>query len=122
MKVQESDFKKGSVGLVILAVLDSAGSMHGYAIAREVERRSGDVFKLGEGALYPNLRAMEADGLVEAEWQVQPSGPARRVYQITKDGRKRLAEQVKTWRSFTSAVESVLTPASFQQNLRVNEG
>jgi PadR family transcriptional regulator PadR len=112
MKSQESDFKKGSVGLVILAVLESSGPMHGYAIAREVERRSADVFKLGEGALYPALRAMESDGLVEAEWQMQPSGPARRVYRITGDGRKRLADQVKTWRSFTSAVESVLAPVS----------
>ena len=55
------DLFKGDLPILILAVLGDA-PCHGYAIAREIERRSGGELGAREGALYPALRALESRG------------------------------------------------------------
>lgn len=86
----------------------SGGSRHGYAIAREIERRSSDALKVGEGALYPALRALEREGMVESTWETQSSGPARRIYTLTEAGKAKLASSLKSWARFSNAVNAVL--------------
>jgi PadR family transcriptional regulator PadR len=103
----DHQLKKGSMKTLILAVLAS-GPLHGYAIAREIERRSADALKMGEGALYPALRAMEGEGLLTASWEIQANGPARKIYVLTEDGRAALEKQMQAWRAFTDAVNSVI--------------
>ena len=104
---EDQELKKGSTPILILAVL-SGGPRHGYAIAREIERRSREALSVGEGALYPALRALEREGLVQSEWQTQPSGPARRVYTLTDAGQAKLTSQVRAWSRFTQAVNDIL--------------
>ncbi len=36
--------------------------------------------------IYRHLRGLEADGLVQSEWQTEGSGPARRIYDLTAEG------------------------------------
>ena len=103
----DHQLKKGSMKTLILAVL-SDGPRHGYAIAREIERRSADALKMGEGALYPALRTLEGEGLLTGSWEIQPSGPARKIYVLTDEGHKQLAKNRRTWQSFTDAVNSVI--------------
>ena len=104
---QEHQLKKGSTPTMILAVLAEA-PRHGYAIAREIERRSRETLKLGEGALYPALRALEHAGHIEGNWETAGGGPARRVYTITESGRARLAGEIRTWQTFAEAVTNVI--------------
>ena len=101
------ELKKGSLQMLILAVV-ADGPRHGYAIAREIERRSQNLLQNGEGALYPALRALERDGWLLSRWETQPAGPARRVYELTDEGGAKLAAQIKEWREFAQAVDSVL--------------
>ena len=103
----QRELKKGSTQTLILAVLADSPK-HGYAIAREIEKRSKNALSLGEGALYPALRALEHEGLIAGNWEVMGSGPARRVYTLTDDGKGHLAKQMKEWSSFTEAVNNVL--------------
>ncbi len=103
----DQELKKGSTPILILAVL-ADGPRHGYAIAREIERRSADALSMGEGALYPALRALEREGYVTSEWQPQPSGPARRIYTLTDSGRARMAQQIASWQKFSQAVDGIL--------------
>ena len=63
---------------------------------------------LGEGTLYPVLRALEQDGLVTSEWETADSGPARKVYRITAGGRAELNRRLRDWKSRVSALGSVL--------------
>ncbi len=107
---EDQELKKGSTPLLILAVL-SDNPRHGYAIAREIERRCADALKVGEGALYPALRALEREGLVESAWETQPSGPARRIYTLTDAGSAKLAASLKSWQRFSNAVNAVLGDA-----------
>jgi len=101
------DVSKGDVPALILAVL-SAGPCHGYAIAREIERRSQKVFHLREGSLYPALRVLEQDGLIEGKWELQASGPARKTYVITEAGRVSLARRTQAWKTYAEAIDALL--------------
>jgi PadR family transcriptional regulator PadR len=104
---EQGELLKGSTPTLVLAVLAEA-SCHGYAIAREIERRSAATLRLGEGSLYPALRALEADALVTSQWEPQATGPARKVYSLTELGRTELARRTRSWRGFVQAVEAVL--------------
>ena len=107
MTNDDGELKKGSTSLLILAVLEDS-PRHGYAIAREIERRCADALKVGEGALYPALRALEREGMVESAWETQPSGPARRIYTLTDAGHTKLAASLRSWQRFSNAVNAVL--------------
>ncbi len=107
MTNDDGELKKGSTPILILAVLQDS-PRHGYAIAREIERRCVGALKVGEGALYPALRALEREGMVESAWETQPSGPARRIYTLTDAGHAKLAASLKSWQRFSAAVNAVL--------------
>ena len=103
----ERELLKGNTPTLILAILRD-GPLHGYAIAREIERRSDNALGFKDGTLYPALKTLEEQGLVAGEWQHPPSGPARRVYEITRQGRGALEKRVRGWNSFVMAVGGVL--------------
>ena len=97
---------KGYLKLLVLAILDK-GPMHAYGIIKELEKSSG--FKPSPGALYPILKRLLREGLVEAE----PGGhetPGTRLYKITSKGREFLDARkseldeamrvVRSWRRF----------------------
>lgn len=98
---------KGDVPLLVLAVLAEA-PCHGYAIAREIERRSGQGLDVREGTLYPALRVLEQDGLIKGEWETLQSGPARKVYSLTQKGHGELARRVQAWRDYAQCFGQVL--------------
>ena len=104
---EQGELLKGTTPTLILAVLNDA-PRHGYAIAREIERRSKDALSLGEGSLYPALRGLERDGLVTSRWETQPAGPARKVYTLTEAGAEVLTRRTTSWRQFADAIENVI--------------
>ena len=97
---------KGNLELLLLAVLVE-GPLHGYAAIEALKRRSGGAFDLQEGTVYPALHRLERDGLVTSRWSSE-SGRRRRVYALTRDGRRELAERRASWESFTDAVAAVV--------------
>ena len=103
---------KGSTSVLILATLAEA-PRHGYAIAREIGRRSNALIALGEGSLYPALLALEREGLIVGEWQTPPvgGGPARKVYTITDEGRGQLARRAPEVRALAEAIAELLKGA-----------
>ena len=101
------DLFKGDLPVLIMAVLNEA-PCHGYAIAREIERRSNGALGVKEGALYPALRVLEANGLIEGEWQEQVGTPARKVYKLTQSGQAELKKSASAWRHYASSFERVL--------------
>jgi PadR family transcriptional regulator PadR len=101
------DIFKGDVPILVMAILAEAPS-HGYAIAREIERRSDQKFKMKEGTLYPALRVLEQNGWIEGQWEVQPSGPARKVYLLTQAGQGELARRAQEWQAYSKAFGSII--------------
>lgn len=96
--------------MLLLAVLAREPS-HGYAAIEGLRRRSGDTFDLAEGTVYPALHRLERSGLVQSEWTAA-AGRDRRVYRLTRAGRRVLKEKRQEWEGFTAAVGRVLLDGS----------
>jgi transcriptional regulator len=105
------DLLQGTLDLLILKTL-SWGPAHGYAIARWIERLTGESLKIGEGSLYPALHRLAARGAVEAEWRVSETGRRARFYRLTAAGRRALRAETADWREFVTAVGKVLETTS----------
>jgi PadR family transcriptional regulator PadR len=103
----DRELLKGNTPTLVLAVLND-GPMHGYGIAREIERRSNNALKFKEGTLYPALHALERDAMITGEWRREPEGRERKVYHITPAGRGALVRRTDAWNSFSAAIERVI--------------
>lgn len=81
----------------VLAVL-AEGPTHGYDIMQRLEqiRLFSDVGAPDASGIYRALKLMEVEGLVSSDWELGDSGPARRQFTITGDGRDCLAQWVTT--------------------------
>jgi transcriptional regulator len=99
---------KGHLDGMLLATLEH-GSRHGYAIGQELLRRSAGALDLPTGTIYPALHRLERAGLIEGEWE-QDGGRRRRMYQLTRSGRRALERERHSWHAFTAVVTAVLTP------------
>jgi PadR family transcriptional regulator PadR len=95
--------KKGALDLCVLALL-SRGDSYAYEIAS----RLADAIGMGEGTIYPLMRRMQADGLVETYLVESPSGPSRKYYRLTPAGQTSFAVQKDAWHSFAGAVANIL--------------
>jgi len=103
----ERELLKGNTPTLVLAVLMD-GPLHGYGIAREIERRSDNALKFKEGTLYPALHALEGEGLIVGEWRREEGGRERKVYTITPAGRAALEQRTRTWNTFATAITRVI--------------
>jgi PadR family transcriptional regulator PadR len=95
--------KKGALDLCVLALLSRAD---GYAY--EIASRLAETIGMGEGTIYPLMRRMQSEGLVETYLVETSSGPPRKYYRLTAAGKKSLATQTEAWRAFSNAVESIV--------------
>lgn len=96
---------KGHLDGLILAVL-AAGPAHGYVIIEELKRRSEGVLSLPEGTVYPALHRLERAGWLASAWS-EAEGRRRRVYRLTRRGRRELSLRKSEWRDLSRAVEAV---------------
>ena len=95
--------KKGVLELCVLALL-SHGDGYAYDIASQLSKG----IDMGEGTIYPLMRRLQADGLVDAYLQESDSGPPRKYYRLTAAGRKTFAAQKAEWAAFAKAVNEIL--------------
>ena len=99
----EGEMLKGRLDMIVLAAL-AAGPAHGYAIMQETRRRSGSAFDLPEGTIYPALHRLEQSGLLSSRWAVGDAGRQRRLYSLTRSGRRALAERRTLRQRFGDAI------------------
>jgi PadR family transcriptional regulator, regulatory protein PadR len=105
----QRELSAGTVSLALLAVLAaSPAPMYGYQIAKTLERSGEGVLSGKQSALYPVLRNLESAGFLESHVEPSVSGPPRRYYGITVDGRTALNEWAAAWRATRTSVDSVL--------------
>src|SRR5450755_1084346 len=97
---------KGHLDPLILAVLE-AGPAHGYSVVEQLRDRSGGVFDLPEGTIYPALHRLEGGGLATSRREVV-GGRERRVYRLSARGRAALRARRTDWSLFSLTVSNVL--------------
>ena len=109
LKKFQKEMNGGTSSLVLLSVLGGAAQpMYGYQIAKLIEAGSNDAGIMKQGALYPVLRSMESTGLLESEVEPSVSGPPRRYYRITGDGRTVLQQWIEIWQQTKQFVDTIL--------------
>ena len=105
----QKELNSGTTALVLLGVLGQAPKpMYGYQIAKLIEANCKDIPIMKQGALYPVLRTLESSGLLESEVEPSVSGPPRRYYRITVDGRETLEKWRDIWTQTKRLVDIVL--------------
>lgn len=98
--------KKGVLELCVLALLSRADSY-----AYEIASRLAEGIDMGEGTIYPLMRRMQDDGLVETYLVESSAGPSRKYYRLTAAGRATFTTQKDAWRDFVGAVNAILGDA-----------
>jgi len=105
-----ADLKRGSMGLLILSVLEE-GAHHGYEIGKLLEERSGGQLEFRVSTLYSALYRMEDRGWIKGRW-VEKKGERRRCfYTLTPDGGAALEAQRQEWKAFATMVNRVIGPS-----------
>jgi DNA-binding PadR family transcriptional regulator len=75
-------FEAGEVRLALLSLLTEAPK-HGYQLMKDLEERSGGLYRASAGAIYPTLQQLEDEGLVKVSEE-----DGKRVYRVTEAGKK----------------------------------
>ena len=105
---------RGHLEGMALAVLEQ-GDAHGYEILQRLTALGEGALQLKEGSLYPVLYRLEESGRIKGHWEKDDAprrGPRRRIYSLTKKGRKALDESRVSWRSFTTIVGRIMEAES----------
>ena len=102
----DHELTRSALPQAVLAVLDH-GESHGYAIA-EVLRHHGFT-RIKGGTLYPLLKRLEDQGLVEHTWQHDQEGPGRKRFTLTGKGRNELERSTTAWRRMSQALAEIRT-------------
>ena len=102
-----SELIKGTLKTIILKLLADNKRMYGYEITQTVKELTGDKIQLTEGALYPTLHALEAEGLLTTETEYIGKR-VRKYYSLSKDGKTKSLEKVNEFADFINTMKFLL--------------
>ena len=98
---------KGSLSTIVLHLLKNSGEMYGYEITQKVKQLTSDEIKLTEGALYPTLHKLEAEGTLTTKSR-KVDGRVRKYYRLTESGKKATAERMEELEAFLLNMQRVM--------------
>jgi PadR family transcriptional regulator PadR len=101
-----SQLRRGVLEHCVLSLLADE-PLYGFDLVRRLSDVDGMV--TSEGTIYPLLSRLRRDGWVTTSWAESESGPPRRYYVVTPEGRRALHAFTDEWRRFRDAVDSLLT-------------
>jgi transcriptional regulator len=97
----------GTLEMLVLKTL-SMGSLHGYGIAHNIQRLSGESLRVEEGSLYPALQRMTLKGWLRSRWKLTPTKRRARYYTLTAAGRKQLGLEASAFERLVEAIGRVM--------------
>lgn len=93
-------------GVLVLAALSQLGdAQYGYSLKQRLSERG---LEIDQGTLYPLLRRLEKQGLLNSEWDVEGSRP-RRYYVLSPTGVQVLQRLSEVWYDLGKVIDSLLT-------------
>ncbi|MGA2113264.1 MAG: PadR family transcriptional regulator [Bryobacteraceae bacterium] len=107
MPKTRSDLLQGTLDLLILRTLELE-PMHGWGISQRIQQISEDVLKVNQGSLYPALHRLEEQGWISAAWKTSDNNRQARYYQLTRLGRRQLADEKENWIRLSAAVARIV--------------
>jgi PadR family transcriptional regulator PadR len=100
-----SQLRRGVIEFCVLALLVDR-ERYGFELVRTLGETEG--LGVPEGTVYPLLSRLRTEGLVTTRWDESPSGPPRRYYAVSEQGREALSTFEGEWRRFSAAVDGLL--------------
>lgn len=107
MGIGNIELLKGTLGLLLLKAM-SRGPRHGHDILGWIRSASEDTFLVDEGAIYPALHRLQAEGLLESDWGTTHNNRRARYYRLTERGRERLGAEVERWDRYVAVFNRLL--------------
>ena len=105
----QEQLRRGSLDLAILLTV-SPGPRYGLSIIQHLEAFTDLV--VTEGTIYPILGRLTREGLLEANWVEGEAPHARKYYQLTRLGQKRLADMTGAWHAFTDKIDRLIAASA----------
>lgn len=106
-----TQMRKGALEYCVLALLTDR-PRYGFELVQELGRVDGMLTT--DGTIYPLLSRLRSDGLIDTEWRESPTGPPRKYYRLTTEGRRALGAFREEWATFRTAVETILRKGGVQ--------
>ena len=103
----KADLLQGTLDVLILKTL-APEAMHGWGISQRIQQISDGVLSVTQGSLYPALHRLERQGWIQSNWSASENNRQAKFYELTRKGRKRLAEETESWERFSAAMGRIL--------------
>ncbi|WP_457617000.1 PadR family transcriptional regulator [Lutibacter sp.] len=100
---------KGSLQTIILKLLEANNKMYGYEITQKVKEITKGELNITEGALYPALHKLEAEGLLDVE-VVKVDNRLRKYYKLTENGTKETVNRLAELEEFIKTMQTIINP------------
>ena len=107
----KTDILQGTLDLMVLRTLETMGPQHGFGLAKRIQQISGGALDLNQGTLYPALLRMEQRGWIKSHWGVSDANRRARFYEMSRAGRKQIAQESEDWARTIALMERFLRPA-----------
>jgi len=107
--MKNSQLYKGSLNTIIMKLLEENGRMYGYEITQKVKLITKGELNITEGALYPALHKLEADGLLDVEVE-KVDNRMRKYYKLTESGEKETVNRLNELEEFIKNMQSLVNP------------
>lgn len=98
----ELELRRGALVLAVLSQLRQV--QYGYSLRQALAARG---MAIEEGTLYPLLRRLEGQGVLDSEWRIE-DGPPRRYYRLNDAGEALLAELTASWNTLVGTMAGLL--------------
>lgn len=107
--MKNSQLYKGSLNTIIMKLLEEQGRMYGYEITQKVKEITKGELNITEGALYPALHKLEADGLLDVEVE-KVDNRLRKYYKLTEKGTTETVNRLAELEKFIKNMQTIVNP------------
>jgi PadR family transcriptional regulator len=108
LPADRTEVLQGTLDLMVLKTLDSAGPLHCFGLARRLEQISGDLLHLNQGTIYPALLRLEQRGWIGSRWGVSENNRRAKYYSITRGGQRQLGKETANWERVAGIIARLL--------------
>ena len=108
-EMKNSQLYKGSLNTIVMKLLEENGRMYGYEITQKVKEITKGELKITEGALYPALHKLEAEGVLEVEVE-NVDNRLRKYYKLTEKGTTETVNRLTELEDFIRNMQTLVQP------------
>ena len=107
--MKNSQLYKGSLTTIVMKLLEENGRMYGYEITQKVKEITKGELNITEGALYPALHKLEAEGLLDVEVE-KVDNRLRKYYKLTEKGTTETVNRLAELEKFIKNMQTIVNP------------